>query len=73
MPQEEKKDISHDDISDVVSKMIDDDYESSFQVGISEQNNLSNNLRHGVMSKLNRIVLNKNSKFSENALSHHTK
>jgi hypothetical protein len=35
--------------------MIDAEDESEIVIGISEMNNLSNNLRHGVMSKLNKI------------------
>jgi hypothetical protein len=48
--------------------MIDAEDDSEIPIGISEMNNLSNNLRHGVMSKLNKIGVNGLQKKSDNAL-----
>jgi hypothetical protein len=55
-------------MSDAISKMIDSEDESEIPISISEMNNLSNNLRHGVMSKLNKIGVNGLQKKSDNAL-----
>jgi hypothetical protein len=58
--EEEKEQGISDDMSDAISKLIDDEDDPSVFLGVSEQNNLSNVLRHGVMSKLGMIGLQSN-------------
>ena len=68
--KEEEKELSceDDDFSDAISRLIDDEDEQSVLFGISEQNNVSNNLRFGVASKLERIGYAMRMKKSDNAL-----
>lgn len=51
---EEDKEIEvSDDISDAISRLIDDEDEVSVDLSQSQINNVSNNMRHGIMSKIN--------------------
>jgi len=51
--EEEEKEGVYDDISDAISKLIDDEDEVSVDLSHSQINNVSNNMRHGIMSKIN--------------------
>ena len=51
--EEEKEQGVSDDISDAISRLIDEEDEVSVDLSQSQVNNVSNNMRHGIMSKIN--------------------